>query len=495
MDSPALEMLGINKTFSGVQALRDVSFSLGKAEIHALIGENGAGKSTLMNVLMGTYRPDSGEVRLNGAACSIHSPVDAIARGIGMVPQELSLIPEATVAENLFLGNENRNALGFIDWKKTESAASALLKRLGVSLDVTARVSQLSVAYQQLVQVARTLATGANILIFDEPTASLTGKEVDLLFSIMRQLKAEGKSIVFISHRLEELKTITDRITIMRDGQVVHVDETANLSVDKIVEYMVNREIKAHERERRAVGDKVLLSVRNLTRPREYTDVTFDVRKGEIFGIGGLVGSKRTELVNSIFGITRKASGTVTFKGKEIDIRSPGQAIACGIGYVPEERRRDGLFPVLDVGENISITLYRKMRGPFGIKYGQTGAIVEDYIEKLKIKTPSPRVPIRNLSGGNQQKAILSRWIAQDVDLLILDEPTRGIDVNAKYEIYQLIRQLADSGLTVIIVSSEHNELLTLCDRIMVMHEGQVKGFLDASVSTAEDILKMALIK
>jgi len=493
MENLALKMTNISKSFPGVKALKNVSFELKKGEIHALIGENGAGKSTLMNVLMGIYRPEVGEIYVDGKKCEIQSTVDAVALGIGMVPQELSLVPEATVAENIFIGNENKNKFGLINWKETSKNAKKFVNQIGVSIDVNAVVKDLSVAYQQLVQIARTLAAGAHILIFDEPTASLTGSEVDLLFKVMRQLKNEGKSIVFISHHLEELKIITDRITIMRDGEVAYTDDTENLEVDQIIKHMANREAKVSTKKVRKTSEDIILSVKNLSREKEFTDVSFDVHNGEIFGIGGLVGSKRTELINAIYGITKRSSGTMEFKGKLVDINSPQRAIDLGMGYLPEERRKDGIFPILSVAENLTITTYKKLNSILGINFKETKKITSDYIEKLNIRTPDKEALIKNLSGGNQQKVILSRWLALNVDLLILDEPTRGIDVNAKFEIYELIKSLAEKGLTVIIVSSEHEELLTLTDRIMVMHEGRVKGFLNSAEANQEDILMLAL--
>jgi ABC-type sugar transport system, ATPase component len=495
MENLALKMTNISKSFPGVKALKNVSFELKKGEIHALIGENGAGKSTLMNVLMGIYRPEVGEIYVDGKKCEIQSTVDAVALGIGMVPQELSLVPEATVAENIFIGNENKNKFGLINWKETSKNAKKFVNQIGVSIDVNAVVKDLSVAYQQLVQIARTLAAGAHILIFDEPTASLTGSEVDLLFKVMRQLKNEGKSIVFISHHLEELKIITDRITIMRDGEVAYTDDTENLEVDQIIKHMANREAKVSTKKVRKTSEDIILSVKNLSREKEFTDVSFDVHNGEIFGIGGLVGSKRTELINAIYGITKRSSGTMEFKGKLVDINSPQRAIDLGMGYLPEERRKDGIFPILSVAENLTITTYKKLNSILGINFKETKKITSDYIEKLNIRTPDKEALIKNLSGGNQQKVILSRWLALNVDLLILDEPTRGIDVNAKFEIYELIKSLAEKGLTVIIVSSEHEELLTLTDRIMVMHEGRVKGFLNSAEASQEDILMLALKK
>jgi ABC-type sugar transport system ATPase subunit len=495
MGTSLLEMRNIEKNFPGVKALKDVTFIVEKGEAHALIGENGAGNSSLMNVLVGNYKSDAGSVSVNGKKCYIHSPDEAAAVGIAMVPQEITLVPNLTVAENLFLGNEIKNKFGIINWKKTEQKARDFLSSLGVSIDVQEKAGELSVAYQQLIQIARALSKNPQILILDEPTSSLTGKEVNILFSIITGLKNTGKSIIFISHRLEELKSITDRITIMRDGRVVHVDITGNLTIEKIIEYMANREARILAREVRNIKPEVILSVQNFSYKNVFKDINFDVYKGEIFGLGGLVGSKRTELVNAIFGLIKPDSGAIVFKGEKLNINRAHEAVNHGIGFLPEERRRDDIFPVLNVAENISITLYHLICKSLGINYPKLRSISNDFVEKMHIKTPSINVQVKNLSGGNQQKVILARWLARKVDFLILDEPTKGIDVNAKFEIYQLIKQLSANDLTVLIVSSEHKELLALCDRIMVMHEGRCKGFLDASLASEEDILKTALME
>ena len=495
MGKTLLEMQGIIKNFPGVNALKNVNFFVEEGVIHALIGENGAGKSTLMNILIGNYKPDSGTISINGQKCNIHSPDEAGALGISMVPQEITLVPNLTIAENLFLGNESKNRFGIIDWKKTEQRSIDLLSALGITINVQDKVEDLSVAYKQIIQIARALSKNPKILILDEPTASLTGKEIDILFSIIRKLKHEGKSVIFISHRLEELKAVTNKMTIMRDGQVVYEDFTNNLPIEKIIEYMANREAKILVREARNIKAEVILSVQNLSCKNLFHNITFDVFKGEILGIGGLVGSKRTELISAIFGLIKPDSGTVFFKGNYLKASKSWKTIAMGMGFLPEERRRDGIFPYLNIAENISITLYDKIKNFWGINYSAIRSISSDFVEKLRIKTPSINAQIKNLSGGNQQKVILARWLARKTDFLILDEPTKGIDVNAKFEIYQLIKKFADDGLTVLIISSEHKELLALCDRIMVMHEGICKGFLNAASATEEDILKKALME
>lgn len=493
MSELALEMYSITKTFPGVKALNDVSISIKSGEIHGLVGENGAGKSTLMNVLMGVYKADSGEIKVDGTVATIMSPTQAIAYGIGMVPQELNLNPYVSAAENIFLGNEIRNKFGAIDWKKTNNEAVTILKNIGVAVDPHTEVNKLSVAQQQLVQIARVLATGAKLLIFDEPTASLTASETEFLLSLMKQLKEQGKSMIFITHHLEELLSTTDRITVMRDGNVVAVSETSSITLDDIIEQMAGKKIAKQTQEDRKIKDDIMLSIKGFTRKGEFEDVSFDVKKGEIFGIGGLVGSGRTELANAIFGLTKKEAGSIVFNGQEVDIKSPPQAIKLGLGYLPEERRNHGIFPILSVCENATLPIYEQLFTKMKLQYGKAKEITEDYIQKINIKTPTVNTTIQSLSGGNQQKVILARWLAKNSKLLILDEPTRGIDVNAKGEIYNLIRGLTAQGLTVIIISSEHEELLLLTDRVMIMHEGRVKGIKKTTQLKKQDILEVAL--
>ena len=481
MSEWALEMKGICKKFPGTHALSDVDFYLKAGEIHALIGENGAGKSTLMNVLMGVHKLDKGEILLQGEKIDNNSPYEAMLKGISMVPQELNLIPEISVAENIFLGNEQKKSKnGFLDWKSTARKAVELLDKLGISMDVNRKLCHISAAYQQLVSIARSLAAGSQILILDEPTASLTTNEAELLFNVMRQLRNEGKSIIFITHHLDEVKEIADRVTIMRDSRVVHKDNTENLSIEDMIFYMANKKIEKSVREKREVSREIFLEVCDYNRENEFENISFSVHEGEIFGIAGLIGAGRTELFKTIYGLTKKKSGKIYIQGEEVEIRNPKAAINKGIGYVPEERRRMGMFPVLPIYENMMISSYKQLSKAGFINYSEVRNSADRYIDELH--------------GGNQQKVILARWIAKDVKLLILDEPTRGIDVNAKGEIYKLITKMADKGMTVIVISSEIEELLEITDRIMVMHEGRIKGFIDCPHKyKREDVLAMAL--
>ena len=493
MNENILEFRGITKQFPGVRALSDVSLSLRRGEIHGLIGENGAGKSTLMKVLMGIYQADCGEVVFNGKTEHITSPFYATSIGIGMVPQELDLNPYVSVKENIFLGNEMRGALGSIDWKKTTAEARRALAMIGASVDPNTVVNKLSVAQQQLVQIARALMTGAELLVFDEPTASLTSVETEFLLKLMFRLKEQGKTIIFISHHLDELLSTTDRITVMRDGRVVHQCDTCDATLAVLIEHMAGKKIQQMERVERAIDDNVILKVENFCRKGEFHDVSFEVRRGEIFGLGGLVGAGRTELMSTVFGIHQPDAGKMYFEGKEVRVRSPHEAIELGMGFVPEERRLHGIFPELSVRENMVVSILQKLFKALRLRYSEAEALCREYIDKISIKTPATSNPIRSLSGGNQQKVILSRWLIRNSKLLILDEPTRGIDVNAKSEIYSLIRELARQGITVIVVSSEQEELLLLTDRVMIMHEGAVKGFRDTATLKEKDILDIAL--
>jgi len=493
--SHVLSVENINKRFAGVNALIDVNFDLLSGEIHAVVGENGAGKSTLMNVIMGLVKPDSGEIFVNGNNVKVNSPLEAHTLGIGLVPQELNLVPLISVAENIFLGREQRVGKTFhINNKKMQAEAKQLMESIGVTIDVKSQVLNLSVAYQQLVQIARALALGIEILILDEPTASLTAQERNSLFSVLQNLKNDGMAIIFISHRMEEIEMIADRVSIMRDGKLLKTAEMKDISVDEIIRHMVGREVVKERVERESsCSSDVLLKVDKLTRSGEFSDISFELKQGEILGFAGLVGAGRTELVRSIYGVTKPNSGDIYWKGEKIQISSTDNAIKLGMGYVPEERRRFGIFPLLSVSDNITMPILNTLRKGVAIAKKKQLAVTEDSISKMSIRTPSPNQEIRYLSGGNQQKVIIARWLAKNVQLLILDEPTRGIDVNAKSEIGKIIRELADKGLSIIFISSELEEVISIADRIMVMHEGVFKGFVLPQETSQEDIMKRAL--
>lgn len=459
----------------------------------ALIGENGAGKSTLMNVLMGVLKPEEGEVYLQGTKIEIKSPYEALQHGIGMVPQELNLVTELSIAENIYLGCHQKTN-GIFDWKKTAQNAQVILKKLKVDIDPKEKVKNITAAFQELVSIARTLVFGSNIIILDEPTASLTIQEKDHLFEVVRMLKSEGKTIVIITHHLDEVKELSDRVTIMRDGTLVKVCQTDEVTTDEMIFYMANQKVEKNKIIKRNVSDEIVLEARGLTRKGEFEDVSFQVRKGEIFGVAGLVGAGRTELFSCIYGLTKSHSGSLYLNGKEVVMKSPVDAIANGIGLVPEERRKQGMFALLSIYENVMMPSYHTISSKGVINFDEAKKRTNRQIDAMRIKTPSCNTQIKNLSGGNQQKVILGRWMEKNVDILILDEPTRGIDVRAKGEIYRLIREMADNGVTVIVISSEMDELISVSDRIMVMHEGLVKGFMEPSEDmVGEEILKVAL--
>jgi len=492
---PKLEIKDVTKSFPSVKALIDVNFDLRPGEIHSLVGENGAGKSTLINVITGQIKPDKGEILLDGEKVTIDAPDDAIAHGIALVPQELNLIPELSAAENIFLGVKKiKKSFPYsIDWKNIYSEAEKILGTLGVNMDVKAIVGNMSVANQQLVQIARAIALGAEILIFDEPTACLTLNESKLLLNLIKQFRDEGKAIIFVSHHMDEVMEISNRASIMRDGELIETIKKGEFSLQRLIKGMVGKEVEQNQVLRRETDGGSILKVEGLTREGEFHNISFEVKKGEIFGIAGLIGAGRTELVSSIFGDRKLESGTIYFDGKLVKISTPKQAIDMGIGYLPEERRNYGILPSLNIRENLTIvrlkSLYRFPR----IDTRMESELVDNYVKKIRIKLASKEDSITKLSGGNQQKVILSRWLAVGSKLLILDEPTRGIDVLAKEEIHQLMRECADNGLTVIVVSSEMEELINICNRILIMHEGESKGIVNASEISPERILDIAL--
>ena len=492
MDEYILEMKDIVKRFPGTLALDKVGLNLKRGEIVALIGENGAGKSTLMNVLMGVYKKDEGTILLNGKEIENNSPYDALKKGIGMVPQELNLVPEITIGENIFLGSHQKKG-ALIDWRSTMKNAKEILERLNVDVDPEMKASSISAAYQQLVSIARTIAVDSQVIVLDEPTASLTTVEIKKLFETVEILKKEGRAIIFITHHLDEVEEMADRVFIMRDGKLVKTAEISELSIDDMIYYMANERVRKIERVDRRISDEVMLSIRDYSRKHEFSHVNMDVKKGEILGVAGLVGSGRTELFSCIYGITKKESGTLLYDGKEVEFLSPFEAVKAGIGLVPEERRKDGIFSDLSIYENVMLPSYETIKKGARIDFKTARERTKDEIRKLSIKTPSENTRIKNLSGGNQQKVILGRWLEKHIKLLILDEPTRGIDVHAKTEIYDLIRALSDSGVTIVVISSELDELAAIADRMVVMFEGVVKGEIvpDANLKR-EDILKVA---
>ena len=489
-----VNMQGIVKNFPGTRALDGVDLQIKKGEIHALLGENGAGKSTLMNILLGVYAMDEGKILYEGKELQIKSPAEALKLGIAMIPQELNLVPEASVAENIFLGNEQRSAGGMIRWSEVQKKAKEVLEGLGVSMDVGMQVKKLSASYQQLVLIARSLAYNPKVLILDEPTAALTQEEAKMLFAAMGRLKEKGTAMIFITHHLNEVMAEADRMTILRDGQLVHVCEKTEITKDQIISFMANRQVTRRKKVKRQVFDEVFFEVKHMSRKSEYEDVSFQVRKGEILCFAGLIGAGRTELFQSVYGLTKPDSeAEIYFEGKRVNIDGPRDAIRLGIGYVPEERRLMGIFPILDISENMMLPAYRQYVRSGLIQYKKVRQTADEYVDRIRVKTPSLGTLIRNLSGGNQQKVIVARWLAKGIRMMILDEPTRGIDVNAKDEIHNLITELADQGVTVIVISSEMEEVMALADRIIVMHAGKVQGEIEqVELVREDDILKVA---
>ena len=496
MENSKLQMNHISKIFPGVKALSDVSLALEKGEVVSLVGENGAGKSTLIHVITGQFKPDEGELYMNGKPVTFHSPNDAIAHGIGLVPQELNLIPQLSVAENIYLGVKKlKKTFPYqIDWEDMYKSAEEILDILGMKLNVREQVGSMSVASQQLVQIARAVSQGAEILIFDEPTACLTLNETKRLMDLIRRFREEGKTIVFVSHHMEEVMELSDRVAIMRDGCLIEVLERDELNVKRMINGMVGREVERNVILRKTNSQsEIFLEVRNLSRKKEFENITFSVMSGEIFGIAGLVGAGRTELVSTIFGDRQAESGEIFLEGQKVVFKEPKQAIAAGIGYVPEERRNYGILPSMNIRENLTIAgISRLFRFPV-IDRRQEKEIVDTYTEKVHVKMAGAEGLLTQLSGGNQQKVILARWLSMGCRFLILDEPTRGIDVLAKEEIHQLIRECADQGMTVLVVSSELEELIQLCSRVLIMHEGKQKGVVETKEVTSEHILQIAL--
>jgi inositol transport system ATP-binding protein len=497
---PLLRMTSIRKRFPGVQALDDASLEVLPGEIHALLGENGAGKSTLIKILAGAQQPDSGTIEFGGETVVMVSPHDAQRRGIATIYQEFTLAPNMTIAENVFIGREPGPSV-FVDWGKMSSDTRAITKRLGLQLQPLAIVRGLSVAEQQMVEIARALSMKSRLIVMDEPTSALSSSEVDKLFRIARELKAQGLSIIFVTHRLEEVMQICDRYTVLRDGRLMGSGAIKDITIDGIIRLMVGREVKelfAHRD--RETGNDVVLRVEGLSRlgnARDQSatvlaDVGFEVRRGEILGVAGLVGAGRTEMARSVFGADRFDSGRILIEGQEVRIRSPKDAIHHGIGLVPEDRKQQALFLALAVRINLSMASHGQILR-WGIFIDETAerAVVEEYRQKLNIRMANPEQLIASLSGGNQQKVILSRWLALRPKVLIVDEPTRGIDIGAKVEVHNLLFEMAQSGIAVIAISSELPEILAVSDRIITMREGRVTGQVQREDATEELVMSM----
>jgi ABC-type sugar transport system ATPase subunit len=490
-----LEMRGISKSFPGVRALDDVGITLDTCEVLGIVGENGAGKSTLMKVLAGVYRPDQGSVSLDGHPFAPRRPRDALDQGIVVIYQELSLVPDRTVAENIFLGNLPRNPLGLVRRGALHRATHDLLARVGLNIAPQTLVRHLGIAQQQLVEIARALSRRARVIVMDEPTATLTIAEQRILFATIAALKQQGVGLVFISHHLEEIFQVCDRVTVMRDGRTVGTRNTAEWTEATLIQTMVNRPLGDLFPARHAVLGEVLLEVENLSLPGRFHDVSLRVHAGEVLGLGGLIGAGRTEVLKALYGAMPARSGRVRVNGKVLRARRPGQAIAAGLALVPGDRKAEGLILPFSVRRNVTLsTLGRLAYLRAFVAGGRVDRVARNAVRDLRIRSPSVNEPARNLSGGNQQKVVLGRALTTKPRIFLLDEPTRGIDVGAKVEVYRLIGQLAEEGGAVIVVSSDLLELLGLCDRIIVMRAGRVAGELGRPAFSQERVMELAAL-
>jgi len=498
MDDVILLMEGIDKSFPGVDALQNCHFDLKRGEVHALVGENGAGKSTLMKVFAGIYSKDAGKILYKGNEVNIPNPRAAQRLGISMVHQELNLMPHLTAAQNIFIGREPVQGLGMIlDENTLNKKAQKIFDMMHLNLNPRTKVADMSIAKQQMVEIARALSFESDVLILDEPTAALTETEIEDLFNILRQLRDKGVGIIHISHRLEELKQISDRITVLRDGLYIDTVRTMDITIDQIIKMMVGRVIYESSPEiPKKPSQEIVLEVKNLNRGNEIKNVSFNLRRGEILGFPGLVGAGRTEVARAIFGADHFDSGEIFIKDKKVKIKRPGDAVKRDIGYLSEDRKRYGLCLGLDVETNIALAMFNKLTGFLGwIKNVKVRSIAKQIVDKLSIKTTGLNQKAKNLSGGNQQKLVVGKWLAKDTGILIFDEPTRGTDVGAKSEIYQLLNDLAHQGKSIIMISSELPEIIRMSHRVVVMCEGRVTGELEFKEITQENIMRLATLR
>lgn len=493
-----LEMHGISKSFPGVKALDGVHLNIRPGTVHALMGENGAGKSTLMKCLFGIYKMDEGEVFVDGEKMNITNPDEALKHGLAMVHQELQPVPARTIAENMYLGRYPTKQVGplkMIDHKKMNEEAAKWLETVKLSFEPTTKLGELSISQMQLVEIAKAVSQNANLIILDEPTSSLTETEVEALFDIVREFKEKGVSFVYISHKMAEIRQISDDITIMRDGCYVGTWGMNEISDGEIVKQMVGRELtNVYPPLDNTPGD-VLMEVKGYTsiNDKSFKDCSFTLRRGEILGFGGLVGAQRTELMEAIFGMRHITEGEIILNGEKITVKHPSDAIKSGIGMITEDRRGNGILGCLSIADNVSIaSLNNYLEAGIKLDKKKIEELVQDNVSKLSIKTPSSKTAIQSLSGGNQQKVIISRWLANNPDVLIMDEPTRGIDVGAKYEIYQIMIDLAKQGKGIIMISSEMPELLGVSNRVMVMCNGKITGEVSGAEATQENVMKYA---
>jgi rhamnose transport system ATP-binding protein len=492
LSPPVMELRGVSKRFGAVQALEDVDLALVNGEVHALVGENGAGKSTVVKTLAGVHRPDSGYVLMNGHEVNLGGPAAARAAGIAVIYQEPTLFPDLSVAENIFMGRQPLGALRRIDRGEMHHRVDALMARLGVPLDPARPARGLSIADQQIVEIAKALSFDAQVVVMDEPTAALSSAEVDRLFTVVRALRGAGAAVLFVSHRLSELYAICQRVTVMRDGHRVFTGPLAGLSVNDLVRRMVGRSLGDFFPKQDTTKGGVALSVRRLTREGIFTDVSFDVHRGEIVGLAGLVGAGRSEVARAIFGIDRHDLGEVVIEGRALPNASPSAAMNAGVAYVPEDRREQGLIMALSIARNASLaSLARLRRGPF-IRSSDERKLAADWASRLHLKYSRLTDSVTMLSGGNQQKVVLAKWLARAPSVLIVDEPTRGIDVGTKEEVHRLLSELASQGVAILMISSELPEILGMADRVLVMHEGRLAATISRAEATEERVMLAA---
>ena len=489
---PVLKLTNISKSFAGVKALNDVSFDVRPGEVHALLGENGAGKSTLIKIMAGVHSPDSGAITIDDKPVTFGSPREASYAGIATVYQEPLLFPDLNVAENIFIGHQDRGAL--TNWRQMSREAERILATLGVALDVKSPARGLTLAAQQSVEIAKAISMNVRVLIMDEPTASLSAHEVAQLFKRVKDLRARGVALVFVSHRMEEVFEIADRITVFRDGRLISTRPRSEMTPQRAIADMVGRELGLFEQRPSVARDETVLTVNGFAREGVFSDVSFSVKKGEVLGLAGLIGAGRTDVGLALFGIEPATAGTITLNGKEQNIQSPREAMGCGIAYVSEDRRQLGLSLPMSIASNITLPVLRRYLSRLGlIRTAEERATAESFRKRLAIRTPSVELPVAKLSGGNQQKVMLSKWLNTHPALLILDEPTRGIDVGAKAEVHAMIGELAAEGIAIIMISSDLPEVLAMSDRILVMREGRQVAIFDREAATQESIMTAAM--
>ena len=488
-----VKMQNINKSFFGVQILKNVNFDLSEGEVHALVGENGAGKSTLMKILTGVYTKDSGEIFIDGKEVEVKSIKDSMNLSITFLQQELTTLPDMTIWENIFLGREIKNKFGFLDVKKMKEITRKKLKELSLDIDEDMLVGELSVGKQQLVQIASSLLWNKKVIILDEPTSALTDKEINILFDLIRKLKKEKVSFIYISHRLEEIFEICDSVTVLRDGEIIDTKDISEVKIENVIQMMVGYGMEDRYPKSEVKRGEVILQVEKLTLNGLYKNVSFDLHKGEILGFSGLMGSGRTEIMQTIFGLYKKTSGVIKINNKEVKITSPMKAKKLGIAYITENRKDEGLVLDFTIEDNMILPNLKAILNQFKlIDNKKISKLTDEYIEKLAIKTDSSKKEVQMLSGGNQQKIVVGKWLTTSPRILILDEPTRGVDVGAKYEIYEIMQQLKKNGVAIIMISSELPEIIGMSDRVIVMHEGKLQGIVDKKDLTQERVMTLA---